>query len=466
MEIAYHEALQTIQTHPCARVTISPPNRLETSNWDLIAALAASSLGDPLQTLRTMLRSMTGRRHVFFAPSCRAAIAEILSLLPQREVVMPAFTCPVVKTAVGLAGKQIQYVDIAPQSVNATSEQFGEKARAGRILLPTHLFGIPTDVERICDLARERDCVTIEDAAAAFGAKHNGRTLGTFADFGVYSFERSKRLPAFRGAAIIVNNESLIDPEKLASHRVVRAEYEAPVREAFMAAIYNLATRPFLYGRVTLPRLLHAYRDDSAVSRCQRAADGPHTRFYTREFHRYQAALVVRALHRLEAIRTHVGKVVAIYQDVLRSAPVETFMPPETDPAGLLRFPISFQGQSRSDVLRAALRQGLYLETNFEQPLVEPDQYDQYPQALWAGRNLVLLPLYRRLNLQAATRLAKQVADIALQMSAMSRQEQVQEEHATCQADGAFLPLRSATNQSRTTQHQLDMTHPRSGITL
>lgn len=378
---------------------------------------------------------------------------------------MPAFTCPVVKTAVGLAGKQIHYVDIARHSLNVTSEQFAEKARAGRILLPTHLFGIPTDIERICELARERDCITIEDAAAAFGAKHNERALGTFADFGVFSFERSKRLPAFRGAAIVVNNENLIDPARLASHRVVRTEYEAPVREAFMAAIYNLATRPFLYGRVTLPRLLHGYRNDAVVEHCQKAGDGPLTSFYTREFHRYQAALVVRSLRRLSAIRAHVEAIVGIYQDILRSAPVETFLTSGTDLGGLLRFPLYFQGQERSNVLRAALRAGLYLETNFEQPLVELDQYGKYPQALRAARDLVLLPLYRRLNLEAARQLAKQVAEIAGQISASDCREQ-SEESAAAQAELVLHVLPGPTHKTRAIQPQHNGGQSQGGIAL
>lgn len=464
MEIAYHEVLQTVQAHPCPRVRIPPPNRLDITNWDLAAGLACSFFGeDPLESLRDALRRLTGRQQIFFAPSCRAAIAEILSLLPVREVVMPAFTCPVVKTAVRFAGKQIEYVDIAPHSVNATSQEFAEKALAGRVLLPTHLFGIPADIERICALAKERDCLTIEDAAAAFGAKHNGRVLGTFGDFGIFSFERSKRLPAFSGAAIIVNNESLIDPAKLASHRVVRTECEAPVREAFKAAMYNLATVPSFYGRAILPRLLRAYRDGKALERCQSAADGLRTRFYTREFHPYQAALVLRALRRLNQIHTHIEKLVGIYHNALRSAAVETFLPPGSDLGALLRFPIAFPEQERSDVLLAALRSGLYLETNFEQPLVEPDQYHRYPRALWAARNLVLLPLYRRLGLDVAQQLAEKITKIAVPMSVSSK-HRVPEEHKSPKAEFALPAV--ASQATRATAAEFHPAPPGRGSTL
>jgi len=109
-------------------------------------------------------------------------------------------------------GKRIIYVDLARNSVNATSAEYAEAAKPGRILLATHLFGIPTDIEAICELAKDRYCVVIEDVAAAFGGRRNGRFLGTFADFGIFSFQRSKRLPAF-GGAIIVNNDQVACPQ-------------------------------------------------------------------------------------------------------------------------------------------------------------------------------------------------------------------------------------------------------------
>ena len=78
------------------------------------------------------------------APSGRAAIAQILSVLPHQDVVMPAYTCPVVKTAAEVAGKRIIYVDCSAGSLNATSAEFEAEAQtrpcpsADSSLRPTH----------------------------------------------------------------------------------------------------------------------------------------------------------------------------------------------------------------------------------------------------------------------------------------------------------------------------------------
>src|SRR5207247_5535278 len=171
--------------------------------------------------------------------------------------------------AAQVAGKRIIYVGAGENSVNATSAEFAEAARPGRILLAAHVYGVSTDIEAICELGRSRDCVTIEDAVPAFGGRRHGRLLGTFADVGVFSFQQSKRLSAFRGAVIVVNNSDILDPVKLGSRRLVETQRAMPVRELVQALVQNFATIPWVYRKLTrpllplretLPPLLRRYR--------------------------------------------------------------------------------------------------------------------------------------------------------------------------------------------------------------
>ena len=413
MEVAYAEALQTIHGNPCPWRTVVPLNRMEVRNSDILRSLAWFCRPDSLAALRDALRDLTGRQNIIFAASGRCAIARILSLLPHEEVVMPAYTCDVVKAAVEVAGKRIVYVDIAKDSVNAASAAYAEAAKPGRVLLVTHLFGIPTDIEAICALARERDCVVVEDAAGAFGSRRNGRMLGTFGDFGVFSFERSKRVSAFRGAAIIVNNDRLLDPVQLEASRVTESKRVMPVREIIHALVYNAVTLPWFYGRFVVPRLVERYRNAPAIKDVSKEA-AVLTSCYTREFHPYQAELALRVIERINAVRERIASLVSIYLSVFRNTAVVSLVPPECDQAALLRFPVAVPGKARAEILRLALRHGLYLETNFERPLAEESDYaTQYPHALWARQNLILLPLYSTLEPPMAELLARKFVEIA-----------------------------------------------------
>lgn len=405
------------------REAIVPFNTLETRNWDLLAAFGWLFRPDPMAALRDTLRELTGREHVFFAPSGQCAIAQVVSLLPQREVVMPAYMCGQVKQGIEAVGKRIIYVDQAKNGVNATAAEYAEAARPGRILLAAHLYGIPTDIEAICELAKTRGCVTIEDAVPCVGGRLHGKALGTFADFGIFSFQQSKRLPAFRGGVIVVNNERIVDPDKINATRVVDTKRTLPVGGMLEALIQNFATTPWIYRSLTLPllglrgvlpRLSSALRHKAAGGSNKQASAPslPHTQYYTRELHPYQAELINRMLNRWEAIRQRIAGLVTIYEEAFRQTPIQTFLSPECDRGALMRFPIAFPGKDRAAIISRALGRGVYLKVYWPRPLPEVSEYSKFPNAVWASRNLVLLPLYTALSPRSAELLAQNVIEI------------------------------------------------------
>jgi dTDP-4-amino-4,6-dideoxygalactose transaminase len=424
MDIAYAEALSSVPTSIWRRGKTVPLNRLETRTWDLLAALSWIR-HDALAELRAAFEKLTERR-IIFSSSGQCAIAQILALLPQREVVMPAYTCGVVKTAAQAAGKRIVYVDVAKGSVNATSVEYAEAANPGRILLATHLYGVPTDIEAVCRLARSRDCVVIEDSVAAFGGYSNGQPLGTFGDFGIFSFQRGKRIPAVQGAAIIVNNERLLEPAKLESVRFAESRRRLPVRGVLAAWLYNMATIPPMYGSVTVPLLLSRYKNqnhrvrpetgretyepEAEVAAARKYAAG--SPYYRDEIHPYQAELVLRMLRRIGSIRRHIARTVEIYLEALQNTSWRTFLPPNCDYSGLLRLPVALPGRKRAEILIEALKRGIYLEVEYESLLPVNSERTRFPNAIWGAENLILLPLYTALSHRAARSLARRVSAI------------------------------------------------------
>ncbi len=415
METAYSQALAGVLDGLKLGSGVLPLNRLETGNWELLASLRKLGNSSALEELRDRFRDLTGRRHIFFAPSCRAAMAQVLALLPQEEVVMPAYTCAVVRLAAQIAGKRILYTDVAQGSVNSTSREFEPYARPGRILIPTHLFGIPTDIEKICQLARQKGCVTIEDAAASIVERCGSGAVGTFGDVGIFSFERSKRLPAFRGAVIVLNNEGLIEPEKLAQADMFGAERKPPLWEIISSMAYNIAGTPWIYGKFVVPRQLRKYaRWKPSTGNNRAAATG---KPFKREFHAYQAMLVLRMLDRIETIRKRIAEITAVYLEELRGSPVITFLPGQYSDSTLLRFPIAIPGMKRTQFLRRALERGLFLETNYEGLLATDISAGELANAQWVADNVVLLPLYSILSDRQARRIAREVLRVASERS-------------------------------------------------
>jgi len=90
---------------------------LETTSWDLWGAFGWIFQPDALSALLLVLQEWMQEEDVFVSPSGECAIAQILSLLPQKEVVMPAWICDQVKIAAKVAGKRIIFVDLGKNSI-------------------------------------------------------------------------------------------------------------------------------------------------------------------------------------------------------------------------------------------------------------------------------------------------------------------------------------------------------------
>lgn len=78
------------------------------------------------------------------------------------------------------------------------------------VIIPVHLFGHPTDIKRIIELANEYDCKILEDSSQSHGALVDGKKVGSFGDISAFSLYPGKNLGAAGDAGIITtNNEEL-----------------------------------------------------------------------------------------------------------------------------------------------------------------------------------------------------------------------------------------------------------------
>ena len=93
-----------------------------------------------------------------------------------------------------------EYYGLDPSKIE---EKITEKTKA---ILVVHLYGIPCDMYKICDVARRHNLMVIEDCAQSHDATYKGKMTGTFGDVGCFSFYPSKNLGAFGDAGCIVTD--------------------------------------------------------------------------------------------------------------------------------------------------------------------------------------------------------------------------------------------------------------------
>jgi len=155
-------------------------------------------------------------RNCFAVSSGKAALVLILQALqelsPERdEVLIPAYTCYSVPSAIVRAGLRVRLCDMAAGSLDFDFNRLAEQLDNPRLLcvIPTHLFGLPADVERLKRLVSSRRIFVLEDAAQAMGGESNGRKIGTLGDVGLFSLGRGKAFSTVEGGLILTDNESI-----------------------------------------------------------------------------------------------------------------------------------------------------------------------------------------------------------------------------------------------------------------
>ncbi len=86
------------------------------------------------------------------------------------------------------------------------SRKITNKSRA---IMVVHLFGHPTDMDSINELAKANNLLVFEDCAEAHGATYKGRKVGGLGDAGCFSFFANKILTTGEGGMITTDNPDI-----------------------------------------------------------------------------------------------------------------------------------------------------------------------------------------------------------------------------------------------------------------
>lgn len=75
-----------------------------------------------------------------------------------------------------------------------------------KAIIPVHIYGIPTNIEKIEQVSKDNNLVVIDDAAQAHGSEKEGKKIGNFFDMSCFSFYPTKSLGALGEAGCITTN--------------------------------------------------------------------------------------------------------------------------------------------------------------------------------------------------------------------------------------------------------------------
>lgn len=156
----------------------------------------------------------SAKNHFFFS-SGRASLKWLLKVLRKLnnrplKVGVQAFSCEVVPQAILESGNYAIFFDISTEYYTTLIDDIAFEQID--ILILTHLFGIPNpDYFRICEAAKSRKILVIDDLALTFKSSVGGQEIGSASDAAFYSFGFDKPVSCYEGGLLRVNNEGLID---------------------------------------------------------------------------------------------------------------------------------------------------------------------------------------------------------------------------------------------------------------
>ncbi|MCZ8513171.1 DegT/DnrJ/EryC1/StrS family aminotransferase [Paenibacillus filicis] len=143
------------------------------------------------------------------------------------EVLVPSNTFIASWLAISYAGARPVPVEPDPATYNMDPNgiegKIGSKTKA---ILPVHLYGQPSDMDPIMDIAERHGLVVIEDAAQAHGSYYKGKRTGTFGAATGWSFYPGKNLGAFGdGGAVTTNDDKLAEQIRALRNYGSRVKY-------------------------------------------------------------------------------------------------------------------------------------------------------------------------------------------------------------------------------------------------
>ncbi|MGN0471541.1 MAG: dTDP-4-amino-4,6-dideoxygalactose transaminase [Lachnospiraceae bacterium] len=161
----------------------------------------------------------TGTSRALLTTSCTHAnelAVLLLDLQPGDEVIMPSFTFVSSADAYVLRGVVPVFVDIRPDTMNIDEnlieDAITERTKAIEVV---HYAGVGCNMDKIMEIADKYHLYVIEDAAQAVNAYYNGKALGTFGDFGCYSFHETKNYSMGEGGALLIRDPGYIDAAEI-----------------------------------------------------------------------------------------------------------------------------------------------------------------------------------------------------------------------------------------------------------
>ena len=169
--------------------------------------------GNFMRQFEADFKAYTGANNAFAVDNATNALrlaAIMCRIGPGDEVIAPGYTFCASALPFGMTGATLVWADIDPKSWVVDPEDIERKITPRtKVLLVVHLLGMPVNMHAVMKIAQKHNLRVVEDCAQAPGAAIQGQRVGSFGDFGCFSFHGAKNITTLgEGGMLTVKSDA------------------------------------------------------------------------------------------------------------------------------------------------------------------------------------------------------------------------------------------------------------------
>jgi perosamine synthetase len=348
-------------------------------------------------------------------------ILKALELPAGSEIIFPSLTFWVVPELARVAGLTVVFADVDPRTFNldpaSVERVITDKTRA---IVPTHLYGLPCDMDAILDIAGRHNLIVLEDCAHSLGAAYKGRPVGTFGTGALFSFQTLKPLNCYGGGIALVHDRAVAGTVRAMVDALPWPSEKRVSDRLFMGRLQRIFIKPWVFSISLFPvlwvsALIDANPDVFLWEKIRSLHPLPDQ--YTERFPNVQAAIGLAALERLDGWTAQAQAHARYMNSVLGTIP--GIQVPEAPPD---RTHVYYQycaygpdGAVRDALVVQCVRRGIDIETLHvdvppDMPLFEGAAAER--EGARRAAQAIQIPVYASLTDEQVHRVAQVVRDV------------------------------------------------------
>ncbi|MCM3511384.1 DegT/DnrJ/EryC1/StrS family aminotransferase [Carnobacterium inhibens] len=181
-------------------------------------------LGPNVDQFEKDIATYAGTKGASVTSSGTAAIHLALDIIGVKQgdiVFCSSFTFIASANPALYLGAQVTFIDSEPETWNMSPlaleralHDAKKENNLPKAIVVVNLYGQPSKMDELLDIANAYGVPIVEDAAESLGAEYKNKKSGSFGKIGIYSFNGNKIITTSGGGALVSNDENILEKSR------------------------------------------------------------------------------------------------------------------------------------------------------------------------------------------------------------------------------------------------------------